>query len=115
WPQPAPGAVREASGETPFAPSRPWPRVSVVVCSCNGGRTIRDACEGLRRLDYPDYEVIVVDDGSNDDTAAIAGQYDVRLIRPPNRGLSSARNAGLAAATGEIVAYLDDDAYPDPH
>src|SRR5439155_19857996 len=38
-----------------------------------------------------------------------------RLIRTPNRGLSSARNTGLVAATGEIVAYLDDDAYPDPH
>jgi len=114
-PKPALETVREAFAETPFAPSLPWPRISVVVCSCNGGRTIRDACEGLRRLDYPDYEVIVVDDGSNDDTAAIAGQYDVRLIRTPNRGLSSARNTGLAAATGEIVAYLDDDAYPDPH
>src|SRR5438128_2631431 len=114
-PQPALESVREACAETPFAPRLPWPRISVVVCSCNGGRTIRDACEGLRRLDYPNYEVIVVDDGSNDDTAAIAGQYDVRLIRTPNRGLSSARNTGLAAATGEIVAYLDDDAYPDPH
>src|SRR2546422_525322 len=68
-----------------------------------------------RSLDWPTSEVIVVDDGSTDDTAAIAGQYDVRLIRTPNRGLSSARNTGLAAATGEIVAYLDDDAYPDPH
>src|SRR5256886_1676279 len=114
-PKPALETVRDAFAEAPFAPTLPWPRISVVVCSCNGGRTIRDACEGLRRLDYPNYEVIVVDDGSNDDTAAIAGQYDVRLIRTPNRGLSSARNTGLAAATGEIVAYLDDDAYPDPH
>src|SRR5438445_808152 len=114
-PKPALETVQEAFAEAPFAPSLPWPRISVVVCSCNGGRTIRDACEGLRRLDYPNYEVILVDDGSTDDTAAIAGQYDVRLIRTPNRGLSSARNAGLAAATGEIVAYLDDDAYPDPH
>ena len=114
-PKPALETVREAFAEVPFAPSIPWPRISVVVCSCNGVRTIRDACEGLRRLDYPNYEVIVVDDGSTDDTAAIASQYDVRLIRTPNRGLSSARNTGLAAATGEIVAYLDDDAYPDPH
>src|SRR5213595_3418496 len=114
-PKPALGAVGKALAEVPFPPNLPWRRISVVVCSCNGGRTIRDACEGLRRLDYPNYEVIVVDDGSTDDTAAIAGQYDVRLIRTPNRGLSSARNTGLAAATGEIVAYLDDDAYPDPH
>ncbi|PYP10549.1 MAG: glycosyl transferase [Gemmatimonadetes bacterium] len=114
-PKPALETVRLAFAEAPFAPSLPWPRISVVVCSCNGGRTIRDACEGLRRLDYPNYEVIVVDDGSTDGTAAIASEYDVRLIRTPNRGLSSARNTGLAAATGEIVAYLDDDAYPDPH
>src|SRR5256885_101342 len=114
-PKPALETVQEAFAEAPFAPSLPWPRISVVVCSCNVGRTIRDACEGLRRLDYPNYEVIVVDDGSTDGTAAIASEYDVRLIRTPNRGLSSARNTGLAAATGEIVAYLDDDAYPDPH
>src|SRR6266566_1525726 len=114
-PKPALETVREAFAEAPFAPSRPWPRVSVVVCSHNGARTIRDSLEGLRRLEYPDYEVIVVDDGSTDDTAAIAGQCDVRLIRTTNRGLSSARNTGLAVATGEIVAYLDDDAYPDPH
>src|SRR5438874_6139274 len=113
-PKPALETVREAFAEAPFTPSLPWPRISVVVCSCNGGRTIRDACEGLRRLDYPNYEVIVVDDGSNDDTAAIAVQYDVRLIRTPNRGLSSARNTGLAAGTGEIVADGDDGADRGP-
>src|SRR6059058_3417972 len=96
-------------------PSVPWPRMSVVVCTYNGSRTIRDCCEGLRRLAYPDYEVIVVDDGSTDTAGAIARGYDVRLIRTPNRGLACARNTGLAAATGEIIAYLDDDAYPDPH
>src|SRR5438552_1816150 len=108
-------AVREAFTEAPFAASAPCPRMSVVVCTYNGSRTIRDCCEGLRRLAYPDYEVIVVDDGSTDTTGAIARGYDVRLIRTPNRGLACARNTGLAAATGEIVAYLDDDAYPDPH
>ncbi len=112
-PKPALAAVREAFGDVPF-PDRPWPRVSVVLCSYNGSRTIRDCLEGLARLDYADFEVIVVDDGSLDDTAKIAREYDVRLIRTENRGLSSARNTGLEAATGEIVAYLDDDAYPDP-
>jgi len=114
-PKPALEAVREAFAEVPFSANLPWPRISVVVCTYNGARTIRDCLDGLERLAYPDYEVIVVDDGSTDSTAAIACQYDYRLIRTENRGLASARNTGLKAATGEIVAYIDDDAYPDPH
>jgi len=114
-PKPALRAVRDAFADVPFAPSLPWPRVSVVVCTYNGSRTISECLDALTRLDYPDYEVIVVDDGSTDGTAAIARRYACRLIQTENRGLSSARNAGLGAATGEIVAYLDDDASPDPH
>ncbi len=114
-PKPALYAAREAFDDVPFSPRLRWPRVSVVVCSYNGARTINDCLEGLARLDYPNYEVIVVDDGSRDATATIARQYDCRLIRTTNRGLAHARNAGLAAASGEIVAYIDDDAYPDPH
>jgi GT2 family glycosyltransferase len=71
--------------------------------------------DGLLRLEYSNFEVVVVNDGSTDATAEIVDKYPVRLISTENRGLSSARNAGLEAATGEIVAYLDDDAYPDPH
>ena len=112
-PKPALAAVRRAYAQVPF-PDRPWPRITVVVCTYNGSRVIRDCLEGLALLDYPSFEVIVVDDGSTDGTADIALQYDVRLIRTENRGLSSARNTGLEAATGEIVAYIDDDAYPDP-
>ncbi|HEX6535683.1 MAG TPA: glycosyltransferase [Gemmatimonadaceae bacterium] len=118
-PKPALEAVARALGEVPLPPSLPWPRISVVVCSYDGHATIRECLDGLRRLDYPDYEVIVVDDGSTTDAVAtIAAEYradGVRLIRTPNRGLSAARNAGLAAATGEIVAYIDDDACPDRH
>ena len=114
-PKPALRAVRDAFADVPFAPSLPWPRVSVVVCTYNGSRTISECLDALTRLDYPDYEVIVVDDGSTDGAAAIARRYACRLIQTENRGLSSARNAGLGAATGEIVAYLDDDASPDPH
>jgi len=114
-PKPALEAVREAFAEVPFSANLPWPRISVVVCTYNGARTIRDCLDGLEQLAYPDYEVIVVDDGSTDSTAAIACQYDYRLIRTENRGLANARNTGLKAATGEIVAYIDDDAYPDPH
>lgn len=114
-PKPGLGAVARALAEVPFPPGLHWPRVSVVVCSRNGARTIAECLDGLRRLEYPDYEVIVVNDGSQDDTARIARAYGVRLINTAGVGLSAARNIGLTAATGEIVAYLDDDASPDPY
>jgi GT2 family glycosyltransferase len=116
-PKPALDAVRSAFATVPFLrPSRAWwPRISVIVCSYNGSRTIRECLDGLMRLQYPDSEVIVVNDGSTDLTGRIAAEYPFRLIETENRGLSSARNTGAEAATGEIVAYIDDDAYPDPH
>ncbi|MDE1170163.1 MAG: glycosyltransferase [Verrucomicrobium sp.] len=90
------------------------PRVSVVVCSYNGAKTLRDCLVSLEALDYPDYEVILVDDGSTDDTQAIAAQFPrVRNIRQENKGLSVARNVGIAAATGEIVAFTDSDCMAD--
>jgi O-antigen biosynthesis protein len=114
-PKPALAAVRRVFSEAPVLSATTSPRVSVVVCSFNGERTLRECLEGLCALDYPDFEVIVVNDGSTDQTAAIAASYPVRLITTENQGLSNARNTGLSAATGEIVAYIDDDAYPDPH
>lgn len=116
-PKPALEAVSRAFAEVPFPPEMDWPRVSVVCCSYNGHRTIRDTLAGLRALRYPDYEVIVVDDGSTaDEVARIVCEYpEAHLIRTENRGLSAARNTGMQAATGEIVAYIDDDAFPDPH
>jgi O-antigen biosynthesis protein len=114
-PKPALSAVRDAYAEMPFPRDAAWPRISVVVCSHNGQPTIGETCNRLLELDYPDYEVVVVDDGSTDATADIARQHGFRVISTENRGLSAARNVGMAAATGEIVAYLDDDAYPDRH
>lgn len=114
-PKPALATVAQAFNEVPFAPAGAWPRVSVVVCSYNGERTIRDCLEGLAEIDYPNFETIVVNDGSTDRTARIAAEYDVRLISTHNRGLSAARNTGAEAATGEIIAYTDDDGRPDPH
>jgi len=114
-PKPALAAVSRAFGEVPFPLDAEWPRVSVVVCTYNGARVIRDCMEGLMRLEYPDFEVIVVSDGSTDQTAQIVSDYPFRLISTENRGLSAARNTGMLAATGEIVAYTDDDARPDPH
>jgi O-antigen biosynthesis protein len=113
-PKPALGAVEAAFASVPVAGLPELPSFSVVVCTHNGARTVDECLHGLARLKYPAYEVIVVDDGSSDDSAEIARRHDVRLISTPNRGLSAARNEGLAAATGEIVAYIDDDAVPDP-
>jgi len=106
--------VRSIMEEVPFKNSRFWPKVSVVVCSYNGAGTIRDTLEHLSRLDYPNYEVIVVNDGSKDATPEIAKEYGIHLISTPNQGLGQARNQGLAAARGEFVVYIDDDAYPPP-
>lgn len=114
-PKQALAAVRDAFSEVPLPSDLEWPRVSVVVCTHNGAATLYDCLEGVAALDYPSYEAIVVDDGSTDETAAIPERFPVRLIRTPNQGLSAARNTGLAAATGEIVAYIDDDARPDGH
>lgn len=108
-------AVRETMNSIPFAGNEGLPFISVIVCSYNGSATIRDCMEGLQRLNYPHYEVIVIDDGSTDQVAAIVKEYPVKLISTPNRGLSNARNTGFHQAKGEIVAYIDDDAYPDPH
>src|SRR6266542_4172475 len=113
--KPALAAVRAAFAETPFAAGRSWPRASVVVCTRNGAKTLRDCLTGLLELDYPDFEVLVVDDGSTDATTEIARAFPFRLISSAGRGLSYARNLGLQASTGEIVAYLDDDSRPDPH
>ena len=112
-PKPALRSVRAAFQSTPFETARRWPRVSVVVCTFNGEQTLRACLEGLMALQYPDFEVIVVNDGSTDSTSAIAAEYEVRVIDTENRGLASARNAGMRVATGEVVAYIDDDAQPD--
>ncbi len=94
---------------------KPWPLVSVVVCCYNGEPTLDQCLQSLTELDYPSFEVIVVDDGSRDRTYEIAGKYPtVRRIQVPNGGLSRARNLGIEAARGEVVAFIDSDAYADP-
>ena len=109
-------ALREVFGpDTPAALLPEAPRVSVVVCSYNGGRTLEACLHSMRALDYPDYEVILIDDGSTDDTRAIAARFpEVRAIHQENLGLSEARNVGLRASTGAVVAYTDSDCVVDP-
>jgi O-antigen biosynthesis protein len=109
-------ALGRTFGVSPSALLPDTPSVSVVVCSYNGGATLDQCLRSLLALDYPDYEVILVDDGSTDDTRAIADRYapGVRVIHQTNSGLSVARNVGLREATGEVVAYTDSDCFADP-
>ena len=107
-------AVQKAFGQAPLFPLPRYPRVSVVVACCNGERTLRVCLDSLLHLKYPNYEVILVDDGSTDSTPTIAQEFPrVRYLRQSNWGLSVARNTGIAAATGEIVAFTDADCRPD--
>jgi O-antigen biosynthesis protein len=111
--KPALGAIHRAFAQAPFDAERPWPRISVVVCTHNGAPTLAECLGRVGELSYPDFETIVVCDGSHDRSAEIARQFGVRVIESEHRGLSHARNLGIAQADGEIVAFLDDDAYPD--
>jgi hypothetical protein len=110
-----------------------YPRVSVIVCSYNGGKTLGDCLRSLDRVHYPDFEIVFVDDGSKDNTQEIVASWlearesranldsppsrklpDFQNIVQPNMGLSYARNVGAAAATGEVFAYTDSDCMADP-
>jgi GT2 family glycosyltransferase len=106
--------VALAMAEVPFPAATEWPLVSVVICTHNGVNTLAECLHGVCKLDYPNYETIVVDDGSSKDVASIARQFEVKLVQQDHQGLSAARNEGLRVARGEYVAYLDDDAWPDP-
>ena len=116
-PKAALAAVTRAFADAPFSAdeSARWPRVSVVVCAYDAAGTIEECLTSLAALTYPNVEIIVVNDGSGDATSPIArAQAGVRVIDVPRGGLSVARNVGLAAASGEIVAYTDADVRVDP-
>lgn len=86
-------------------------RISVVIPSFNRGFCIRSALDSVLTQSLPPHEVIVVDDGSTDDTAAVVATYgrSVRYLVQRNAGASAARNTGIHAATGNWVAFLDSD------
>ena len=90
------------------------PFVSVIVCSYNGATTLAACLDSLGKINYPHYEVVLVDDGSTDKTREIAARFpNVRYIHQPNHGLSHARNTGAAAAQGDVFAYTDSDCMAD--
>ena len=94
------------------------PFVSVVVCSFNGEQRTGDCLSSLNKQTYnkKNFEIIVVDDGSTDNTSAIAQDFGAQVIRfDENKGIPVARNAGLFAAKGSIVVFIDDDCVADLH
>ena len=92
------------------------PRFSVVIPAFNAAATLARAIESVQAQSWPAHEIIVVDDGSRDASAEIARQFGdgVRLIQQANSGVSVARNAGAAAATGDWLAFLDADDWYAP-
>jgi glycosyltransferase involved in cell wall biosynthesis len=111
------GSSHETISELPQArlhgPSRSL--VSVVIPCYNQGRFLSEAIETVLQQTYRNFEILVVDDGSTDDTAAVAQSYPVRYIYQKNGGLPAARNTGIRASRGEFVVLLDSDDRLFPH
>jgi GT2 family glycosyltransferase len=106
-------AMSRAYATAPFGADEAWPAISVVVCTYNGAETLGECLAQAGALNYPDFELIVVVDGGDDTCAEIARAHRATVIETEHRGLGHARNVGIEAARGEIVAFLDDDAFPD--
>ena len=90
-------------------------RFSIVIPSYNSVRVLQRCLDAIAGIDYPDFETILVDDGSTDDTAAVVRQYPaVQYIRQDNQGPAAARNKGAAASSGELIFFTDADCVPPP-
>ena len=85
--------------------------VSVVIPTFNRAWCLQDAVDSVQAQTFRDFEVIVVDDGSTDETAAMASTWEapIRFLQQRNKGVSAARNAGIHAARGHFLAFLDSD------
>ena len=92
-------------------------KVSVIIPAYNGDRYIGEAIDGVLAQTYSDYEIIVVDDGSTDDTERVVQQYGdrVQYLSQKNQGVAESRNRGLEVAQGEYIAFLDQDDVFLPH
>jgi len=103
---------KKSRGEIGFMTGN-YPFVSIIVPVLNREETIGKCIESLLSLDYPSYEIIVVDNGSTDKTREIISRYPVKLLIENKRGSYVARNKGLSIARGEIVAFTDSDCVVD--
>lgn len=95
---------------------RARPKVSVIIPVYNGERFLSAAVDSIVRQDYDPLEVVIVDDGSTDHTAAVVANLPapVRYFRRQHRGAPAARNTAIRNATGEVLAFLDaDDLWPE--
>ena len=92
------------------------PLVSVIIPAYNRAWALENAIDSVLMQDYSNFEVIVVDDGSTDDTSALLSSYkhDIIRIHQANKGVSAARNQGVAKAAGRLIAFLDSDDYWQP-
>jgi glycosyltransferase involved in cell wall biosynthesis len=87
------------------------PLVSVILPTYNRGWILTEAIDSVLAQDYKEYELIVVDDGSTDNTREILDTYgqNIIVLRQTNKGVSAARNRGIAEAGGQLIAFLDSD------
>jgi glycosyltransferase involved in cell wall biosynthesis len=112
--KPAALALQQAWQQASFGQCDGLPKVSVVVCAFNAATTLRACLLSLSKLNYVDYEVILIDDGSTDNSRQIAAEFpSVKYKYQTNHGLSHARNTGAQLAVGEVVAYTDADCEVD--
>ncbi|MCF6313007.1 MAG: glycosyltransferase [Verrucomicrobiales bacterium] len=89
-------------------------RFSVIVCTYRGVKTLAECLASLEKIDYPDYEILLINDGADEGVKQIAKEFPaVRYFEMPHGGLSAARNLGADEATGEILVYTDDDCVAD--
>lgn len=88
-----------------------YPLVSVIIPTYNRAWTLKDAVDSVLLQDYPNLELIVVDDGSQDDTGKLLDLYQnrIRVLRQENQGVSAARNRGIKTSQGQFIALLDSD------
>ncbi|MAS96822.1 MAG: glycosyl transferase [Verrucomicrobiales bacterium] len=118
-PKPALDVVRETWADVKRPSDKvelpEFPKISVIVCTYKGSATLVECLDSLSALDYPDYEIFLVNDGKDERVHEVASSYDkVRRVPIERAGLSVARNYGVEGARGEIIVYTDDDCIVEP-